>query len=93
MHVLYCSTKDLQSAAGSLALEKSIHSSRLDFSSLQTQQGYSNMLGEDVEARGCQDEPWGERRAQRKWRLPLLQELVNKERLDGGKVTSGLTDW
>lgn len=31
---------DWQSFAGSAALEKSMHSSRFDFSSLQTQHGY-----------------------------------------------------
>lgn len=41
MHVRYCSTSDLQSSAGSFAFEKSMHSSRFDFSSLHTQQGYS----------------------------------------------------
>jgi hypothetical protein len=35
----YWSIIDLQSAAGSFALEKSMHSSRLAFSSLHTQQG------------------------------------------------------
>lgn len=39
MQALYFSTKDLQSAAGSSALEKSMHSSRCCFSSLHTQQG------------------------------------------------------
>lgn len=39
MHDRYWSIRDLQSAAGSFALEKSIHSSRLAFSSLHTQQG------------------------------------------------------
>ena len=38
----YCSMVDWQSFAGSAALEKSMHSSRFDFSSLQTQQGYSD---------------------------------------------------
>lgn len=36
----YCSMVDWQSFAGSAALEKSMHSSRFDFSSLQTQHGY-----------------------------------------------------
>lgn len=39
MQLLYWSTSDLQSAAGSLAVEKSMHSSRFDFSSLHTQHG------------------------------------------------------
>lgn len=38
----YCSMVDWQSFAGSAALEKSMHSSRFDFSSLQTQQGYKD---------------------------------------------------
>lgn len=39
MQLLYWSTRDTQSAAGFLAVEKSIHSSRFAFSSLHTQQG------------------------------------------------------
>lgn len=39
MHDRYWSMVDLQSLAGSAALEKSMHSSRFAFSSLQTQQG------------------------------------------------------
>lgn len=42
MHALYCSTSDLQSAAGSAAFEKSMHSSRFAFSSLHTQHGYTD---------------------------------------------------
>lgn len=40
MHDRYCSMVDWQSFVGSAALEKSMHSSRFDFSSLQTQHGY-----------------------------------------------------
>lgn len=40
MQLLYWSMVDLQSAAGSAALENNMHSSRFDFSSLHTQQGY-----------------------------------------------------
>lgn len=39
MQLLYWSTRDTQSAAGFLAVEKSMHSSRFAFSSLHTQQG------------------------------------------------------
>lgn len=39
MQALYWSTSDAQSAAGSLAVEKSMHSSRFCFSSLHTQHG------------------------------------------------------
>lgn len=39
MQLLYWSTREMQSAAGFLAVEKSMHSSRLAFSSLHTQQG------------------------------------------------------
>lgn len=41
MQLRYWSMVELQSLAGSGALEKSMHSSRLAFSSLQTQHGYS----------------------------------------------------
>lgn len=40
MQLRYWSMVVLQSAAGSAALEKSMHSSRLDFSSLHMQQGF-----------------------------------------------------
>lgn len=47
---------DWQSFAGSAALEKSMHSSRFDFSSLQTQHGYGSQrvstTGEDKEGTG-----------------------------------------
>ena len=43
MQVRYWSIVDLQSAAGSLAFEKSMHSSRLDFSCVQTQQGFEGV--------------------------------------------------
>lgn len=39
MQLRYWSTVDLQSCAGSAALEKSIHSSRFDFSCVHTQHG------------------------------------------------------
>jgi hypothetical protein len=41
MQLLYKSIVDWQSFWGSAAFEKSMHSSRLDFSSLHTQQGCS----------------------------------------------------
>lgn len=41
MQVLYFSIIGLQSFSGSAALEKSMHSSRAAFSSLQTQHGYA----------------------------------------------------
>jgi len=43
MHILYWAIVELQSFAGSAALEKSMHSSRLAFSSLQTQHGYHSI--------------------------------------------------
>lgn len=46
MQLLYCSTKDLQSEAGSDAFENSMHSSRFDFSSLHTQHGYSQTVSD-----------------------------------------------
>lgn len=39
---------DWQSFAGSAALEKSMHSSRFDFSSLQTQQGYNDEQSQHI---------------------------------------------
>lgn len=39
MHSLYASIVGAHALAGSAAFEKSMHSSRLDFSSLHTQQG------------------------------------------------------
>ncbi len=41
MQLRYCSIVDRHSLAGSAALVKSMHSSRRDFSSLHTQQGYT----------------------------------------------------
>ena len=40
MQLLYCETRSLHSACALSLLEKSMHSSRTAFSSLQTQQGY-----------------------------------------------------
>lgn len=40
MQFRYCSMVVLQSLDGSVALENSMHSSRFDFSSLQTQHGF-----------------------------------------------------
>ena len=42
---------DLQSIAGSAAVEKSMHSSLLDFSSLQTQQGWETSVSLSEESR------------------------------------------
>ena len=42
MHDRYWSMVDWQAFAGSAALEKSMHSSRFAFSSLQTQHGYND---------------------------------------------------
>jgi hypothetical protein len=42
MHDRYWSMVDWQAFAGSAALEKSMHSSRFAFSSLQTQHGYDD---------------------------------------------------
>lgn len=44
----YWSMVDWQSFAGSAALEKSMHSSRFDFSSLQTQQGYNDEQSQHI---------------------------------------------
>lgn len=43
---------DWQSLAGSAALEKSMHSSRFDFSSLQTQHGYDDEESQHLRFRG-----------------------------------------
>jgi len=43
IQILYLSIVEAQSFSGSLALLKSIHSSRLAFSSLHTQHGYSRI--------------------------------------------------
>lgn len=44
MQLLYWEIVDLQSAVGSEDRENSMHSSRFDFSSVQTQQGYTLFL-------------------------------------------------
>ena len=43
IHVLYFCIVDLQSSSGFAALDMSIHSSRCDFSSLHTQQGWKSL--------------------------------------------------
>jgi len=53
MQLRYWSIVDWQAAWGSAALEKSMHSSRLAFSSLQTQQGFGLEAASAVE-----DEAW-----------------------------------
>lgn len=45
MQLRYCWMVGWQSAWGSADLEKSMHSSRFDFSSLQTQQGCNKERG------------------------------------------------
>lgn len=49
MQLRYWSIMLLQSFVGSDPVEKSMHSSRLDFSSLHTQHGYTRVSGGSIE--------------------------------------------
>lgn len=89
---------DWQSFAGSAALEKSMHSSRFDFSSLQTQHGYDSgrvsTSGDVKEGTGIvrfaaegADGPWASR-THRNLRVLVAAQLPPRREWLGGPLSA-----
>lgn len=94
----YWSMVDWQSFAGSAALEKSMHSSRFDFSSLQTQHGYDNervsTSGDDKRGTGIvrvaasgADGPWAST-THRNLRALVAARLPPRREWLGGRLSA-----